>query len=64
MDDGVLDAQEKKDIERAKKRQLHNRQRGIAGFAPYRSFKWMKAGVKSRIMPEKSAKRERELPAP
>jgi hypothetical protein len=60
MDDGVIDSKEKKEIDRAHKRQLENRQRGISGFAPYRTFQWMKAGVKHRLMPDKPAKRERE----
>lgn len=60
-DDGVIDAQERKSIERAHKRQLANRQRGINGFRPYRTAIWMKEGLKSRVMPKKgSTKRERE----
>jgi len=59
MDDGIIDKQEEKDIERAHKRQMYNRQRGLAGFRPYRTWQWMKQGVKSRVMPSKSSsKRE------
>lgn len=59
-DDGVIDRQEKKAIERAHKKQLANRQRGINGFRPYRTAIWMKEGIKSRIVPTKaSARRER-----
>ncbi|KZS93944.1 hypothetical protein SISNIDRAFT_474054 [Sistotremastrum niveocremeum HHB9708] len=59
MDDGVIDKDEKKAISRAHSRQLHNRQRGIAGFRPYRTLVWMKQGIKSRIIPsKKSTKRD------
>lgn len=62
-DDGHIDREEKKALERAHKRQLANRQRGINGFKPFRTGKWMKQGIVSRVMPTKnSAKRERELP--
>ncbi|CAE6349629.1 unnamed protein product [Rhizoctonia solani] len=58
-DDGVIDKREKKELEAAQKRQLHNRQRGIAGYRPYRTAQWMKQGIKSRLMPKKStSKRE------
>ncbi|KIJ49556.1 hypothetical protein M422DRAFT_225382 [Sphaerobolus stellatus SS14] len=58
-DDGVIDKDEKKAIERAHKRQLANRQRGINGFRPYRTAKWMKEGLLNRIKPKKaSAKRD------
>ena len=60
-DDGVIDKREKKELEAAQKRQLHNRQRGIAGLRPYRTAQWMKQGIKSRLMPKKSSsKRDRE----
>ncbi|KAG8954346.1 hypothetical protein FRC03_011485 [Tulasnella sp. 419] len=58
MDDGVVDKKERKAIEAAHERQLQNRQRGIAGFKPYRTMKWMKQGIKNRIHPDKPAKRE------
>ena len=36
-----------------------NRQRGVAGFKPYRTAKWMKEGLKARLTPSKSStKRE------
>ncbi|KAK0239435.1 hypothetical protein EDD85DRAFT_821894 [Armillaria nabsnona] len=58
-DDGVIDPEEKKALDRAHKRQLANRQRGINGFRPYRTGKWMKEGLKSRLIPGKgSSKRE------
>ncbi|KAG8861392.1 hypothetical protein FRB96_002841 [Tulasnella sp. 330] len=57
-DDGVIDKQEAKDIKAAKTRQNVNRQRGVAGFKPYRTLKWMKKGIKDRINPDKPAKRE------
>ncbi|EJD51313.1 hypothetical protein AURDEDRAFT_159718 [Auricularia subglabra TFB-10046 SS5] len=58
-DDGLIDKQERKEIKAAKKRQLENRQRGIAGYAPYRTMKWMGQGLKSRLLPGgSSTKRE------
>jgi len=61
-DDGVIDRQERRDIKLAKQRQLENRQRGIAGFKPYRTIKWMGRGIKDRVSPSSSNKRrEREL---
>ncbi|KAG9114914.1 hypothetical protein FRC07_007586 [Ceratobasidium sp. 392] len=58
-DDGNIDKKEQKELDAAQKRQLHNRQRGIAGIRVYRTAQWMKQGVKSRLMPKKSsAKRE------
>lgn len=60
-DDGVIDKEERKAIKHAHKRQLANRQRGINGFQPYRTAKWMKEGLVSRIKPKTgSAKRERQ----
>ncbi|KAG8895417.1 hypothetical protein FRC01_012379 [Tulasnella sp. 417] len=59
-DDGVIDKQERKAIKAAHDRQLENRQRGVAGYKPYRTMKWIKQGIKGRISPEKPAKRERE----
>lgn len=46
-------------MKKAESRQLENRQRGVAGFKPYRTMKWMKQGIKDRIHPDKPAKRER-----
>ncbi|KAG9019015.1 hypothetical protein FRB90_007187 [Tulasnella sp. 427] len=57
-DDGVIDKQERKEIKAANQRQLENRQRGVAGYKPYRTMKWIKQGIKSRIHPDKPAKRE------
>jgi len=57
-DDGVIDKNERKAIQAAERRQLENRQRGIAGYKPYRTLKWMKQGIKSRINPDKPPKRE------
>ncbi|ELU42220.1 glycosyl hydrolase family 10 protein [Rhizoctonia solani AG-1 IA] len=59
-DDGVIDKREKKELDAAHKRQLHNRQRGIAGYRPYRTAQWMKQGIKRRLMPKKSSSK-REL---
>ena len=60
-DDGVVDKQEKKALQRAHTKQLHNRHRGIAQFQPYRTAIWMKEGIKKRVLPKKkSPKRERE----
>jgi hypothetical protein len=60
-DDGVIDKKEKKALEAAHKKQLHNRHRGIAQFRPYRTAIWMKEGIKKRVIPKKSnGKRERK----
>ena len=40
-DDGVIDKHEQKEIDRAHKRQLESRGRGMAQYKPYRSGKWM-----------------------
>lgn len=40
-DDGVIDKHEKKEIEKARKRQLESRGRGPAQIKAYRSGKWM-----------------------
>jgi hypothetical protein len=56
----VVDSKEKKAIERAHKRQMANRQRGVNGFKPWRTAKWMKEGLKSRVLPSKSV-RERKF---
>lgn len=58
-DDGVVDKEEKKALQRAHTKQLHNRHRGVAQFQPYRTAIWMKEGIKRRIIPKKKpAKRE------
>ena len=40
-DDGVIDKQEQKELDRAHKRQLVSRGRGPAQVKAYRSAKWM-----------------------
>ncbi|KAG8895983.1 hypothetical protein FRC00_006666, partial [Tulasnella sp. 408] len=57
-DDGVIDKQERKAINAAHERQLENRQRGVAGYKPYRTMKWIKQGIKNRVSPDKPPKRE------
>ncbi|KAK8844773.1 hypothetical protein IAR55_006623 [Kwoniella newhampshirensis] len=57
-DDGVIDKKEKKDMERAHKRQLESRGRGPAQVKAYRSAKWMLKGVKDRLPGGKSKTRE------
>jgi hypothetical protein len=60
-DDGVVDKNEKKALDAAHKKQLHNRHRGVAQYRPYRTAIWMKEGIKKRVLPKKkSSKRERE----
>lgn len=54
-DDGVIDKKEKKAMQKAHKRQLANRQRGIYSFRPYRTAIWMKEGIKRRIIPAKNS---------
>jgi len=58
-DDGVIDRPERRDIKLAKQRQLENGQRGIAGFKPYRTIKWMSRGIKDRVSPSTSNKRRK-----
>ncbi|OCF60178.1 C2 domain-containing protein [Kwoniella mangroviensis CBS 10435] len=58
-DDGVIDKNEQKQIDRAHKRQLESRGRGLAQVKAYRSAKWMMRGVKDRIPGQKKT-RERE----
>lgn len=58
-DDGVIDKHEQKEIDRAHKRQLESRGRGLAQVKAYRSVKWMARGVADR-MPGKKKTRERE----
>jgi len=58
-DDGVLTKEEKKALDAARKKQLHNRHRGVAQFRPYRTAVWMKEGIKRRVTFSKSnGKRE------
>ncbi|THV04790.1 hypothetical protein K435DRAFT_714363 [Dendrothele bispora CBS 962.96] len=60
-DDGVLDSEEKKALRRAHKKQLENRQRGVNGFRPYRTGKWMKQGLMSRIKVPERLKSQRKV---
>jgi hypothetical protein len=61
-DDDVVTKEEKKALDAAHKKQLHNRHRGIYQYRPYRTAVWMKEGIKKRILPKKgNAKREREF---
>ncbi|KAM0755850.1 hypothetical protein T439DRAFT_308275 [Meredithblackwellia eburnea MCA 4105] len=48
MDDGVIDKDEQKAIDKAHKVALESRHRGVMQFAPYRTAVWMKDGVKDR----------------
>ncbi|ORX35103.1 hypothetical protein BD324DRAFT_582681 [Kockovaella imperatae] len=58
MDDGVIDKDEKKAIDKAHKRQLESRGRGPAQIKAYRTGKWMLRGVKDRIPIGKDKTRE------
>ncbi|OCF41030.1 C2 domain-containing protein [Kwoniella heveanensis CBS 569] len=57
-DDGVIDKHEKKEIDRAHKRQLESRGRGLGQVKAYRSAKWMLRGVKERLPGNKPTTRE------
>ena len=60
-DDGVLSKEEKKALDAAHKKQLHNRHRGVYQFRPYRTAVWMKEGIVRRFTPTSSSgKRERK----
>ncbi|GAA6059867.1 hypothetical protein JCM10212_007072 [Sporobolomyces blumeae] len=48
-DDGVIDKEEQKRIDRAHKKALEQRHRGKMQFAPVRSAVWAKDGVKDRL---------------
>ncbi|ODN73711.1 hypothetical protein, variant 1, partial [Cryptococcus amylolentus CBS 6039] len=48
-DDGIIDKHEKKELDKAHKRQLASRERGPAQVKAYRSAKWMVKGVKDRL---------------
>ena len=64
-DDGVLSKEEKKALDAAHKKQLHNRHRGVYQFRPYRTAVWMKEGIVRRLSPTSSSgKRERKLTTP
>ncbi|WWC97592.1 hypothetical protein V866_004476 [Kwoniella sp. B9012] len=55
-DDGVIDKNEQKQIDRAHKRQLESRGRGLAQVKAYRSAKWMMRGVKDRLPGQKKSR--------
>ncbi|WWC90217.1 uncharacterized protein L201_005150 [Kwoniella dendrophila CBS 6074] len=55
-DDGVIDKQEQKQIDKAHKRQLESRGRGLAQVKAYRSAKWMMRGVKDRLPGQKKTR--------
>ncbi|KAI5450049.1 hypothetical protein NCC49_003811 [Naganishia albida] len=57
-DDGVIDKKERKSIDDAHRRQLEARGRGPAQFKAYRQAKWMKNGLKTRLMPKHTKSRE------
>lgn len=59
-DDGVIDKHEKKEIDKAHKRQLQSRERGPAQVKAYRSAKWMTKGIKDRLPGNKPKTRERK----
>jgi hypothetical protein len=59
-DDGVIDKDEKKAIDKAHQRQLEQRGRGKSQFKPWRTAKWMTRGIKDRIPLGKDKIRERE----
>src|SRR5258706_11263203 len=60
-DDGVLSKEEKKALDAAHKKQLHNRHRGVYQFRPYRTAIWMKEGIVRRLTPgSSSGRRERK----
>ena len=59
-DDGVIDKQEQKAIDKAHQRQLEQRGRGKSQFKPWRTAKWMTRGVKDRMPFGKDKIRERE----
>ncbi|WWD06363.1 hypothetical protein V865_004453 [Kwoniella europaea PYCC6329] len=55
-DDGVIDKNEQKQIDKAHKRQLESRGRGLAQVKAYRSAKWMMRGVKDRLPGQKKTR--------
>lgn len=60
-DDGVLSKEEKKALDAAHKKQLHNRHRGVYQFRPYRTAIWMKEGLVRRFTATSSSgRRERK----
>jgi len=63
MDDGQIDPDEKKAIKEAANRQRQNRQRGIYGFKPVRTARWMKEGIKKRLGAGPSRSKTKSEPA-
>jgi len=59
MDDGVIDRHEKREMDKAHRRALESRGRGLAQVGMYRSIKWMSRGIKDRL-PGRKKTRERE----
>lgn len=55
LEDGEMSKSDKKTLDAAHKKSLHNRHRGVYQFRPYRTAIWMKEGVKRRITPKGSA---------
>ncbi|WFD33258.1 hypothetical protein MCUN1_000071 [Malassezia cuniculi] len=49
MDDGVITAQERRAISKAKMQGLHVRHRGIMGYAPVRTAVWAKDGLRDHL---------------
>lgn len=43
-DDGVIDRKEQKDIDKAHRKALESRERGVMQFRPARTAKWVKDG--------------------
>ncbi|EPQ29947.1 uncharacterized protein PFL1_02619 [Pseudozyma flocculosa PF-1] len=48
-DDGVIDSEERKRINKAKSEALHSRHRGVMGYSTARTGVWAKDGVRDRI---------------
>lgn len=57
-DDGVIDKRERKELDKAHKRQLESRGRGPAQIKAYRTGKWMAKGIKERLPFGKDKTRE------
>lgn len=49
MDDGVITAQERRALSKAKMQGLHVRHRGIMGYAPVRTAVWARDGLRDHI---------------
>lgn len=59
MDDGVIDRDEKREMNKAHRRALESRGRGMAQVGAYRSVKWMGRGLYDRL-PGRKKTRERK----